>query len=388
MRRPGLAFCLAAAACSGGGDDGPPADAPVNFDRRALVRHVAADLLEPAYATFAERAAQLHADIQLHCTTLASGGDSEVTGANARITWGGAMDTWELLDAVQVGPVAATDGQLRSRIYAWPLLAPCTIDQDILKLRNSPASYDVNAVLDNARSMAGLEYLLHHDGTASNCALPPPGWETLAASPTDLARARCELAAVIAGDVRAHAEQLATTWSPSGGDYVGQLAALPERDALNMISDGLFYVDRMVKDMKLGESAGIVINSCGTVEEPCLREMEHRFADRGTQALRVNLRALRDVFTGAYGAEGGLGFDDYLIAVGATDIAARMTANLDATVAAADAVSDSFTAALTTDRASVVAVHISAKTVTDDMKSQFLTVLGLDIPDDVAGDND
>jgi len=388
MRRTGLAFCLAAAACSGGGDDGPPTDAPVNFDRHELVRHIAADLLAPTYTAFAERAAQLHADIQLHCSTLASGGDAEVTGANARITWGGAMDTWELLDAVQVGPVAATDGQLRSRVYAWPLLAPCTLDQDVLKLRNTPASYDVDAVLDNARSMAALEYLLHYDGTASNCPLPPAGWDTLAASPTDLARARCELAAVVAGDVRAHAEQLATTWSPSGGDYVDQLIALPERDALNMVSDGLFYVDRMVKDMKLGEAAGIVINSCGTVEEPCLREMEHRFADRGTQALRVNLRVLRDVFTGEFGAEGGLGFDDYLIAVGATDIAARMTANLNATVAASDALSDSFTAALTSDRASVVAVHVATKTVTDDMKSQFLTVLGLDIPDDVAGDND
>ena len=35
-----------------------------------------------------------------------------------------------------------------------------------------------------------------------------------------------------------------------------------------------------------------------------------------------------------------------------------------------------------------VAVHTTTKAVTTDLKTQFLTVLGLDIPDDVAGDND
>jgi predicted lipoprotein len=299
------------------------------------------------------------------------------------------MDEWEVLEAVQVGPASADNGALRGRVYGWPLLAPCTIDQDVVKRWTTPSSYDVNAVLDNARSLAALEYLLHYTSAVSSCPITPAGWDPLAAVAADLARARCELAAVVAADVRAHAAQLATAWSPSGGNYIATLAALPERDAVNMISDSLFYVDRMVKDMKLGESAGIVINSCGTVEEPCLREMEHRFADRGTQAVRINLRALRSVFTGTASASAdGLGFEEYLIAVGAPDVAARMTANLDAAVAAADALSDSYTAALTTDRAGVVATHAAIKLVTNDMKSQFLTVLGLDIPDDIAADND
>lgn len=386
MRRICLLSGLAAAACSGG-NGGPPTDAaPPNFDRRELVRHVAADLLAPAYARFATSAGELAASIELHCDTLEQGGDFEVTGANTRIAWATAIDDWELIEAVQVGPASADNGALRGRIYGWPLLAPCTIDQDVVKRWTTPASYDVNAALDNARSLAALEYLLHYTDTLSSCPLEPAGWAALGAS---LPRARCELAAVIAADVRAHADQLATTWNASGGNYPATLAALEEREAVNMISDSLFYVDKMVKDMKLGEASGIVINSCGTVEEPCLREMEHRFADRGTQALRINLRALRSVFTGTYGpGVDGLGFDDYLIAVGAPDVAARMTTNLDATVAAADAVADSYTTALTTDRAAVVAVHVAAKRVTDDMKSQFLTVLGLDIPDDVAGDND
>jgi hypothetical protein len=36
----------------------------------------------------------------------------------------------------------------------------------------------------------------------------------------------------------------------------------------------------------------------------------------------------------------------------------------------------------------VVATHSATKAFTDDLKSQFLTVLGLDVPDDAAADND
>jgi hypothetical protein len=41
-----------------------------------------------------------------------------------------------------------------------------------------------------------------------------------------------------------------------------------------------------------------------------------------------------------------------------------------------------------TDRDLVVQTHAAITLFTDDLKSQFLTVLALDIPDDVAADND
>jgi hypothetical protein len=49
---------------------------------------------------------------------------------------------------------------------------------------------------------------------------------------------------------------------------------------------------------------------------------------------------------------------------------------------------DSFLTALSTNLDSVVAVHAAVRTFTDDLKSQFLTLLALEIPDDVATDND
>jgi hypothetical protein len=177
----------------------------------------------------------------------------------------------------------------------------------------------------------------------------------------------------------------------AGGDFGGELAragagsSIPTaQEGINRISDGLFYVDRMVKDMKLGEAAGLVVNSCGTVMQPCLREVELSYADRATFAIRINLATLR-----AFAGGTGSGFDDFLVARGAPELASRMTAKLDVAIAKAAALPDSFLQALQPpDYSKVVEALAAIRDFTDDLKSQFLTVLALEIPDDVAADND
>jgi predicted lipoprotein len=328
--------------------------------------------------------------IDAYCTALDGGTDDPTA---ARAAWRTAMDAWEYAEAIGVGPAESNFEAIRNRIYGWPLFAPCSVDQDVMVRWQTPASYDVSTRLDNARSLASVEYLLFYTDATSSCAIAPVGWDALGA---DRPKARCALAATIAADVAATTEALAVAWRPTGGNFRDQLALAgtsgssieTEREAVNMVSDGLFYVDKMVKDMKLGESAGIAINSCGTVGEPCLREVEHRFADHATPAVRINVRALRAAFTGVTATAEGPGFDDYLTAVGAGDFATAMVVDIDEAIAAADALPDSFLGALTDSRPAVVALHTATKDITDDLKGQFLTVLGLDIPDDVAGDND
>ena len=56
--------------------------------------------------------------------------------------------------------------------------------------------------------------------------------------------------------------------------------------------------------------------------------------------------------------------------------------------AKANALPDSFLGALANNYAAVTDTHVAVKTFTNDLKRQFLTVLALDIPDDVASDND
>ena len=391
LGRPASVLVLLAA-CSGGGPAGA-IDAPTDdFDRRALLTHLGTNLLLPMQAEFEVAAAALPSAITTYCEALEAG-DPGATLAAARTAWGEALDAWQRAEALLIGPAAMDDKALRDRIYGWPLLSTCGVDRDTATRWAEPASHDVSTTLVNVRSLAAIEYLLHTSGTAHNCASTPVGWDAMGAA---LPRARCRLAAAIAADVAVQAAALHTAWRPEGGDYVGELARAGQagstiasaHDGVNIVSDGLFYVDKMVKDMKLAEAAGIAINACGTVGTPCDREVELRYADRATFAIRENLATLRRAFTGRTPAGDGPGFETFLRAVGNDELAARMVTKLDAAIAQAAALPDSFLTALASDYDQVVATHAALTAFTDDLKSQFLTVLALEIPDDVAADND
>lgn len=392
-RSPSLptALALLAFGCGGGGTSTPDAIAD-NFDRNALLAHLANDVLVPIYATFETRAAALPPAITAYCDALDAGAPGATLDA-ARAAWRDAIDTWERAEAVLVGPAAMDNKALRDRVYAWPLLAPCDVDKDVASRWANPASYDLQAKLQRQRSLLAIEYLLFPETDMHNCAITPPGWDALGA---DLPRARCRLAEVLATDVAAAATELHAAWRPDGGNYAAQLAtagssgsSLPSaHEAVNVVSDSFFYVDRMVKDMKLGEAAGISVNACGTVQQPCVREVELRYADRATFAIRANLATLREAVSGTTVAGEGIGFDDFLIAVGQPELATSMLADLDAAVAKANALPDSFLTGLSANYAAIVDMHTAVREFTNDLKSQFLTVLALDIPDDVASDND
>jgi predicted lipoprotein len=395
MKRCAVAVIGLAAALGGCGEPGAgAADAgDGGFARRAMLRALAERFFVPTYERFAQETSALVAALDAHCAALDAGSGATATVDGAQTAWRTAIDTWEHADAVLLGPAAMDERSARDRVYAWPLASTCGVDQDVAARWANPDAYDPGVRFNNVRSLAAIEYLLFVADAAHTCPTAVAGWDAMGA---DLPRARCGLAAEIAADVNAQAESLWAAWDPSDGDYGSELTEAgtsassigSEREAINRLSDALFYVDQMVKDMKLAEAAGIADNACGAVQTPCELEIEHRHADHATAAIRINLAAAREVFTGTVGDLDGLGFEDYLRSVGASDLADRMIAELDAAIAAGDALPESFLEALSQHRDQVVDLHAALKLFTDDLKTQFLTVLGLDIPDAAAGDND
>ena len=378
-------------ACGGSGDDTAP-DAPSDgFDRNAMLAHLATHVLLPIQTEFKTSAAALPGAIDAYCDAVEASSIGTTRDA-AKTAWIAAVDRWQRAEPLLVGPAAMDNKTLRDRIYGWPLLATCSLDRDTASRFADPSSYDIAAKLVNARSLAAIEYLIYVDSPDHTCLQTPVGWDALGAN---LPRARCRLAEAIAIDVAAQAELLETAWRADGGNFVGELStagtsssSIPSaQEGINRISDAMFYTDKMIKDMKLGETSGITINVCGTVGEPCLREVEHPISDRATFAIRANLVALREAFTGTAAVDGP-GFDDFLIGVGHPEVAQSMTADLDAAIADANALPDSFLTALSTDYPQIVTTHAAVKQLTDDLKTQFLTLLNLEIPNDVATDND
>ncbi len=382
-------LAMATLGCGGGTPATP--DAPNDgFDRNAMLAHLVDSVLLPIQADLATQTTALTAAIETYCDQLDAGGG---TPDAAREAWRTTMVAVDRFDAAVVGPAAMDNRAQRDRVYGWPLLSTCFVDRDTATLFTS-GQLDVTAKLANAKSLTAVEYLLFNTSANFTCVNEPPGWSSMTAS--DLAKTRCRHAAAIAADVAAAAAELDTAWRADGGNFVAELSHAGQSDSsiptaqegVNRVSDGMFFVDRMVKDMKLAEPAGIAINACGTVGEPCLIEVEHPFADTTSFAVRTNLRTLRELFTGKTATADGLGFDDFLIGLGHEDVATRMIASLDAAIASADALPDSFLGALDTELPKIQATHAAVTVFTDDLKSQFLTLLSLEIPDDVAADND
>src|SRR5690606_3880066 len=196
---------------------------------------------------------------------------------SARAAWADTMDAWQRAEEVLIGPAAMDNKALRSLIYAWPTISTCETDRDTASRFADPSSYDISTKLVRVRSLFAIEYLLYLPSASHSCLSAPPGWDALGA---DVPRARCRLAEAIAVDVAEQTAAVATAWKPDGGDYAGVLAAAGKsgspfssaHEAVNLISDGMFYVDYIVKDMKIAEPAGIADNACGAVGTPCPAE--------------------------------------------------------------------------------------------------------------------
>ena len=398
LARAALA-ALVAAGCGGGGGgngdgDGERADArPDAFDRQAMMAHLASEVFYPTYVAFEARAGELETAATAWCDALGTAGEADAL-EGARDAWRAAMVEWQHAEMMLVGPASMTEGALRDAVYSWDSVSTCAVDQEVNKVHTDPGGFAIST-LPNRRGLDALEYVLFTASLDHTCPsqAAPAGWNDV---PDEERRAaRCGYAALAAADVAVSAGAIERGWSPDGGNYLAELSAgsgssLTPQQAANLLSSAMILsLDQMTKDMKLADPAGISDSSLCALGEPCPAELESPHARHGRQNVIANLTGFRMVFTGdrEEGA-GGPGFDDFLRGLGAAELAEQMEGNIDAAIAATEAVPDPLEEAITGDREAVVAAHAAVKAVTDDLKSQFLTVLGLDPPSGGESDND
>lgn len=310
------------------------------------------------------------------------------------------MSAWQWAELMQIGPAGSplmtTGGKsLRDEIYSWPTLNTCRVDQEIVTDRFGEAGY-LDSILVTASGMAALEYLLFHASEANSC--PPESaintngsWAALSAEERTLRRA--EYAAAVAALVHAKAQALEAEWDPAAGNFLAQLSSAGEsgspfptaQAALDEVFAAMFYVDLKVKDRKLAVPAGI---NPLCPRETCPEALESRLAAHSGTNVIENLRALRALFIGnAAGEPERQGFDDFLIARAAPEVAQTIVGDIDAAIALVEGIGD-LEAALVQDPAPLHDAHAAVKRITDAMKSQMVTVLNLRVPQEGAADND
>lgn len=368
----------------------PPVTEAPPFSKEALLRAVASCAWSQI-DEFTARADELVVQAKAHESSLSS-----ESAAAVRVAWEAAMDSFQVLETLRFGPFARASEDpkgrdLRDQMYAWPLGGRCNIETQIVSQGYASAAFATSLV--NVRGMGALEYLIFYSGTDNACpaysSLNKDGtWSALGAE--ELARRKASYAAVVAADIALHAHALRDAWKPDGGGFGAAFAsssAYPSAQAaLNAVSNALFYVEVEVKDLKLGVPLGL---SPDCTNATCPESLESHYASYSKRNIARNLRGFRRLFTGCgASAETSLGFDDWLAAVGAEELAGRMLAELAAaeqSVAASDSVLEQ---QLPSDPTSVRRIYDAVKALTDSLKSEFVSVLELELPKSTEGDND
>lgn len=349
-------------------------------------------------------AVSLYADFEARAVTFAEAAEAfadDPTDENrdaARAAWRETIGAWQQAEIIRVGPAAQPSipgGRgLRDLVYSWPLVSRCLVEQRVVSRAYEDENFGQTALI-NTRGLAAAEYLLFYEGTDHGCgpnsSLETTGsWAALGAQ--ELAARKRAYAAVVAADVVNVARSISEGWAARDGGFATVLADAggsgspfaSEQAALNVLSDGLFYVEVELKDMKLGRPLG----KMDCAEATCPDAVESQYAGAARDHIKNNLLGFRRVFAGCDEAS-ATGFDDLLRSVGAGELANEMVADVDAAVVASDALATSdLVEALASDKAGVEALHAAVKQVTDALKTEFVGVLDLQPPMNVEGDND
>ncbi|MEO2266298.1 imelysin family protein [Pseudoalteromonas pernae] len=388
-----------------GGDQGVVID-PTTFDEAQLVANLVDNVITPAYNLFYSQAVAQRAAIDAYCALEQQSIESSSEAAlaamdDAQTAWLDAMSAWQHIEVMQMGPLLDNNAELRNRIYSWPAISRCGVDQDVVYHQDGVINkdetrpYDITARTATRRGLFALQHVLfneqydHHCSVANEALADWNGRTVL-----DRKVARCEYAVTAADDVIVSAQELLDKWQGETG-FAVQLKTAGEAGsqfenahvALNHITDAMFYLTEMVKDKKLAEPIGILPNTCGT--SACPEDVESVDAKSSLANIQANLLAFEALLVGnTYGAEAMLGFDDYLDEEQASATKERMLAAIAETKAAIAAIESDLGTALIENEEQVRDVHTKVKSITDELKNDFINELALELPTTSAGDND
>ena len=376
-----------------GADNSPPddgcGDPPVStepFSKRAL-RTAAGQCALWHYCRFAARASALDAAVSAHVTT-----PSIAALEHARAAWRDAFRIWSTVELFQFGPLASSadsagrDGVhgegIRDLVYAWPLDTRCRVEE---QLASQAYKNGFGSVLVSSRGLTALEVLLFYEGNDTAC---NPGTATAnvfaSLARDELAARKLAYLGAVSSDVLANAYRLVERWNPAGGNFLATFVDAAgyedEQQALTVLGWALLYVEREVKDWKLGIPAGF------TLSQP-VNGPEAVFARDGTEAIVENLRGFRRLFQGCGPAGEGLGFDDWLTAAGHGELGTDILRALDA----AEAAAQRFPPLDAATPAELESFYFTVKALTNLLKSDLFgagSPLNLKLPMTVQGDTD
>ncbi len=385
-------------------------DPSASATKLSVLTAVVDEIVIPNYNQLATQTAPLagsSSPIAAYCSSI--GTDDEAAKLEAaREDWKSIMKTVQKTEMHIFGQAALNNLSLRNRVYFYlekdrlvETVSTCATDVAVVNAW-ADNQYRVSASSANQRSMSALEYLLFNDNLDHTCAANVSAvsdWNAL--SVTDRKVRRCGLSLQIANDVAMNAEQIHATWLGSRDNFLDPNEV---GTRFELMTDGLFYFEKHTKSAKLNGPIGVDA-LCPDEQLTCPDFVESPFSETSLQNIKVNAEQLLEIFD--------KGLDDLanesasydwsssfkgLISAVINKIAMMQSAapndSLVQQVARISSANDSaacqsaFNSPEVDADLTICSLGGLVKNVTDDLKIEFITYLGVDLPEGAGGDTD
>ncbi len=387
------------------GDKTPSTPTPptTTFNETKLLVNLTDNVITPTYQAFKTLATSQQQAVIDYCSAEKSyvagsartSVDTSLTAA--KTSWQQAMAVWQEIEVMQIGPLLANSSTLRNNIYSWPVVSSCGVDQDTMYFANGDINgtvYDISRRTATRRGLDALEYLLFNPILSHSCKTTPTVLNDWNKKSTEQQRiTRCNFASEVSKDLIVNSDILLGEWLGDTG-YANKLKTAGSQGSrfesahagVNAISDGLFYLDKISKDAKLAKPLGIC-KGCTSGIHP--ESVESPYSDNSVNNLISNLKGFEKLFLGnGSNASNTTGFDDYLIEQKSAATSTNMIASTKAAIAQLKTIEKSLATTLNENPDKITASHAKLKSLTDQLKNDFITNLALKLPETAAGDND
>ena len=380
------------AACGDSGGENP--EDPNAAQRRELLVSATDQVIVPGFENFASDAASLASAVEAWAVDVAAGATADRTSVDTAFVE--AYRSMQYAEVLQIGPYGAASEfegglNIRDEVYSWPASNPCRVDQETASGDYSGSDFFSNSLV-NVYGFDTLEYLLYAPDTGNRCAVSAPlntsgDWSSL--TEDEVVRRRAEYASAVANEISRRAAEVRDAWRNGFADNLKSAGSSGStysttQEGLDAIFASMFYAEQEVKDQKLARPLGIAAE-CR--EETCPEFVESQFARISRTALEANLQAFADLYRGGPDtASNRVGFGELLRSIGADELANTLDQQLvdafDRLPAVVDPLQDILTSAPPRE------LHTSLGTLMTTVKTQFVGVLSLRVPNEGAADND
>jgi hypothetical protein len=334
--------------------------APPPFDRQAMLRNYADNLIKPAYSDL-----QTQTDALLASVESFNAAPSSITLGSLQTVWGGAYASWQYANAYNFGP-AGEEGLRKGLIEEIG-----TFPASESKIENAVAAgtWNLEDFNRDARGFLAIEYLIFGKNQSPDAVV-----FAFSNSPN-----RREYLIALADQLRNRVSEVVSDWNGSYRDDFIENDGTDVGSSTSALYNEFVRSYESIKNFKLGLPLGKRPGQ--TQAEPQL--VEAYYSGASLTLLKTHFSVIENIWHGrAKNGQDGLGFREYLESVeGGQDLIASTETQIAAVKAALDAVptSPSLSEQIAGDKTKAEALYVEFSKMTRFFKSDMSSLLGIAI---------